>query len=155
TAQPSALDGSKVATVTASDVAGNLAVANVGSVTFDFTPPGLGSANAAPAAPGGCPLAAVGSETIGAGATLDFTVTEPLAADPVITVARGAWTVAKNASKSSGLFYEYQLALTAAAAPDQGAVTPRVTLLDGAGNGSAPLNLPPLVIDSQAPAAPD
>lgn len=147
-------EGATSVWVQATDAAGNQGSASVG-IVLDFTPPAVGSSAVVLTRPSGCTLGSVGKVGLSATATLDFTVSELLSKDPVVSSPKGTWTIAKNAAKSSGLFYEYTLTLTAAGAPDQGSVTPQVVLSDAVGNASAPLALPALAIDTVPPAAPD
>jgi hypothetical protein len=149
-------DGLKGVTVTASDLAGNVAVFSFASgVTYDFTPPGVGTASVRFIPGATCSLTSVSKVGVGNTAKVSFTVNEPLSADPVFSGLIGTWTVTKASGSSLGLYYEYDLTLTAG--NGEWSQTPKVTLVDVAGNAGVPVDLAGVTItaDAAAPAAPD
>ncbi|MBI5527042.1 MAG: hypothetical protein HY897_11965 [Deltaproteobacteria bacterium] len=148
--------GQKGVTVTTADMAGNVAVFSfTGTVTFDFMPPGVGTASVRFVPGATCPLASVTKVGIGNTAKIGFTVNEPLLTDPVISGLTGMWTVVKTAGSSPGLYYEFDLTLTAGTG--EWSQTPKVVLTDAAGNAGAPVDLSGVTVpaDATPPAAPD
>jgi hypothetical protein len=147
--------GLKTATVTAADAAGNVTVQDVGSVTFDFAAPSVGSSILQLEPFAGCLMSRVTKVGFGSKARVGFTVNEPLGADPVLSNLSGSWTYVKVSGASPGLYYEFDATL-AGGAPAQGPQTLKIALVDMAGNDSGLVTVvlpaPGIEIDTAAPA---
>jgi hypothetical protein len=151
-------DGEKIVTAAASDAAGNVSVQEIGSVTYDLTPPSI-----VPSSEGlallpfpGCLLEAVTKVTLQTRARVSFTASELLLKDqdPVLAVtpSQGSWTFQKVSS--AGSLYVFEV-LLAGGSPAQGSHKLQVTLTDLAGNASSPQDLilpaPGLNVDTVSP----
>ena len=106
--------------------------------------------------PGNLLGSGIGALGVGSQAQLQFSVSESLAADPVVVgIANGGITVEARRAGGAGLGYIYRYAVTSSTAA-QGAYAVEVRLQDLAGNSStvsvAGLDF---VVDTMAPAAPD
>ncbi|MBI5524772.1 MAG: Ig-like domain repeat protein [Deltaproteobacteria bacterium] len=149
-------DGLKIASVTASDKAGNIKVQDVGSVTYDFTAPSVatGSESVQLIPFPGCLLTGVMKVAPNTTVRATFTATEMLLNDPSVSLSpsAGTWSITKYSS--SGNSFTYNIKPTGGS-PSQGATSVRVVLTDKAGNVSNQITLnlpaPGIDVDTVAP----
>jgi hypothetical protein len=130
------MDGLKVATVTATDLAGNVTVQDIGSVTYDFTAPTVTAS-------------AAGPDPAGMGKALTYTVTasEELSETPSL---RFAPVLAMQGPVQSGT--QFAWTRTVNGSETQGIYTAAVDLIDAAGNLRSAAPAAGFSIDWSAPA---
>jgi hypothetical protein len=157
-------DGVKVCTVTASDLAGNVSVRDIGAVTFDFTAPAVvGTVRKFLYPPSDCLLDFLFAADAGDRSSVELRVTaseELLGGKPIhVKLVNPELEIVLLHAYTQGLAHTYYYMMSLLPGPlPQGAYALEVRLADLAGNEQTvtPEMQPPgFNVDSVAPTAPD
>jgi N-acetylneuraminic acid mutarotase len=149
--------GLKTVLVELKDDAGNIAKKDIGSVTYDFTPPALsGTASVSLVAPPDSLVKQVKKMGVGASAQVLFGTNEILGKNPDVELDPSSGTWAVTQVVGGGVVYLYELKLTGGS-PAQAAYKVKAKLTDLAGNESDKLEIPipanAVTVDTEAPKA--